>query len=526
MRKELRIVSLLSVLLVFAILFTACGTYADNTGSSGTSKAAGSTETEGSDTAENRAGSVLKDGNPVELDLYVPGPNANPASLTEVESTINDLIKDKIDATVKINIIEWGSYADQLNLILSSGEKSDITFTFSSTTTFAKNGQIQAITQLAQEYAPDICSQFGNYLDACKVDGELYGFPTFHEYAYRAGLVCRKDIFEQTGIDAVTVKTWSDVENVLKKVHELYPDMYLLTNAETGMGALQYVNTGIFDTIQNDTGVAVYANKNQDNIEVLSIYSTPEYMDLAKMAYDWNKKGYFVPDVTTNTETRQDMIRAGNTFGFIGQIHPGIIDQETNNSGREIMTIPITDAVSATGNINFAQYMIPTACKNPEKAVAFLNMLYSDKDVQNTYAYGIKGKDYVVKDEGNGIIGYPEGKDGTSIGWNMETWLTGNASISYIWETNSPSHWQNYLTFNSQAIKSPLYGFVYNITNVQNEIAAVNNVITKYRAVIESGYADPDESVAAFNKELSNAGIQKIIDEGQQQVNEFLAARK
>jgi putative aldouronate transport system substrate-binding protein len=530
MRKKLRIFSVLSVLLIFAMLFAACGTSSNNAGSSSTSsssEAAGSSTAGGSDTATSGADTVLKDGNPVELNLYVPGPNASPASLAEVESSMNSLIKDKIDATIKFNIVEWGSYADQLNLILSSGENADIAFTFSSTTTFAKNGQVQDITQLVQKYASDTYSQFDKYLDACKVNGALYGLPTFHEYAYSAGLVCRKDIFDQTGIDASTVKTWDDVENVLKKVREQNPKMNLLTNPEGSAGGFEYLNTGIFDILQNDSKVGIYVNKNQgDKLQVLSIFSTPEYMDMAKKAYDWNKKGYFVPDITTNSVTRQDMIKAGNTFGFVGQIHPGIVNQETNNSGKQMITVPITDAGSATANVNFAQYMIPTACKNPEKAVAFLNMLYSNKDIQNIYSYGIEGKDYVIKDKDKGIIGFPDGKDGTSVGWNMETWLTGNASISYTKDTDSPSHWQDYLTFNSKATISPLYGFVYDTTNVQNEIAAVKNVLSKYQAVIESGYADPNKSVAALNKELQDAGIQKIIDDGQQQVDKFLAAQK
>ena len=33
-------------------------------------------------------------------------------------------------------------------------------------------------------------------------------------------------------------------------------------------------------------------------------------------------------DATTVTDTRQDLLAAGNTFGYIGQIHPGTATQE------------------------------------------------------------------------------------------------------------------------------------------------------------------------------------------------------
>ncbi len=519
MKKKLRVLSVLSVFIAFTLLFSACGS-TNNADSTNTSNTAESTS------SASGGDPVLKDGKMEQLNIFFPGGNSNPADLADVENSINNIIKDKIDATIKLNISEWGVYSDKLNMLLSSGEDADIVFTWSSSMIPAKNGQVQKITQFIQEYAPEAYSSFERYMDACKVDGEIYGLPTFHEYASQGGLVCRKDIFDQTGIDASTVKSWADIEMVLKKVHESNPRMTLLTNAEQTSGPLQYYNTGVFDIIQTDSQLSVYVNNQDGKIKVVDKFSTPEYREMAEKAFDWNKKGYFIPDATTVTETRQDLIRAGNTFGFIGLIHPGTVKQETANSGKEMIALPVTDGVLNTGGVNFAQYMIPTASKNPEKAVAFLNMLYSNMDVQNLFSYGVEGKDYVIKDKDKGIIGYPDGKNSTSVGWSNETWLTGNASISYIWETQSSSIWQDYLDFNAKAKVSPLYGFVYDPSNVRNEIAATKNVITKYRAVIEAGYYEPNKSVAALNNELKSAGMQKIVDDAQQQVDKWLSSKK
>lgn len=521
MKKKLRLLSVLSVFMVSTLLFSACGS-ANNGNSAGTT----STVTSESTSSENSADPILKDGNMVELQMYFPGGNSNPADLVDVENSINNIIKDKMDATIKLNISEWGVYADKVNMLLSSGENADIVFTWAGSMLPAKNGQIQKITSLIQKYAPETYSSFEKYLDACKVDGEIYGLPTFHEYASQSGLVCRKDIFEKAGIDASTVKTWDDVENVLKKVHELNPKMNLLTNAEQTCGPLQYYSFGTFDTIQSDSQIGVYVNNQDGKVKVVNTFSTPEYMDMAQKAYDWNKKGYFIPDATTVADSRQDLIRAGNTFGYIGRIHPGTVRQETNNSGKEMIVLPINDSFLSTGAVNFAQYMIPTASKNPEKAVAFLNMLYSNKDVQNLFSYGIEGKDYVIKDKDKGIINYPDGKNSTSVGWGNEPWLSGNASIAYSWEMDAPSIWKDYLDFNAKGKVSPLYGFVYDPSNVKNEIAATKNAISKYRAVIEAGYGDPNKSVTALNNELQNAGIQKIVDDAQQQVDKWLSANK
>lgn len=44
---------------------------------------------------------------------------------------MNEIIGEKVDAKVKLQIIEWGAYNDQTNLMLSSGEKLDMVFLMS-----------------------------------------------------------------------------------------------------------------------------------------------------------------------------------------------------------------------------------------------------------------------------------------------------------------------------------------------------------------------------------------------------------
>ena len=66
------------------------------------------------------------------------GSNASPASMQEVEDAMNELIAPVADAKIKLQIIEWGAYDDQINLMLSSGEKLDI---FLGTSNIRERGQ-------------------------------------------------------------------------------------------------------------------------------------------------------------------------------------------------------------------------------------------------------------------------------------------------------------------------------------------------------------------------------------------------
>lgn len=82
---------------------------------------------------------------------------------------------------------------------------------------FANSNQVLDITDLCETYAKDALEEFGIYADACKIDGKLYGLPTFHEYTNNAGLVCRTDLLTELGVKPEDVKTWDDIENILAK---------------------------------------------------------------------------------------------------------------------------------------------------------------------------------------------------------------------------------------------------------------------------------------------------------------------
>lgn len=473
---------------------------------------------------EGNENSKLKDGEMTELLVVFPAPNASPPQLKEVEEAINAVVQETIDAKIKLQIIEWGPFSDQINLMLSSGEKLDIFFASSNIQNMANRGQLLPITDLVETYAPETMETMGQFMDACYFGGELYGFPTYRDLATQFGLVCRRDILEETGIKAEDIKTWDDIEALLAQVKETHPNMYPLIPADRKAGGLTNYNGGVFDIIETSSGVGTLIDSNGDG-KIISIYETDEYMELAQKAYDWNKSGYFMPDSTTSEALRQDLIRADSAFSFYGRVHPGTVTQETTNSGKDMVTIPISNRILTTSGVNFCQWILPTQCENPQKALAFLNLLYSNSEIQNLFKYGIEGVNYEIKDKEKGIAGYPDGVDSSNSGWGNESWMTGNASVGHIWETDSPNIWEDYNIYNTEATKSPLYGFVFDSSNVQNEIAASQIVRDKYTSIIEAGLADPKSTTEKLNKELKEAGVQKIIDEMQKQVDAWMSSK-
>ena len=78
---------------------------------------------------------------------------------------------------------------------------------------------------------------------------------------------------------------------------------------------------------------------------------------------------------------------------------------------------------------------------------------------------------------------------------------------------------------NQDAEASELLGFVFNPKNVEAEIAALDNIIKKYQATLLTGAAGVDGLQGVLDQmhaEQESAGIQKVIDEAQSQIDAFL----
>lgn len=59
-----------------------------------------------------------------------------------------------------------------------------------------------------------------------------------------------------------------------------------------------------------------------------------------------------------------------------------------------------------------------------------------------------------------------------------------------------------------------------------NQITACNNVVSQYDAALRWGNLNPDETLDKFNADLEAAGINKIIEEKQRQLDEYLASKE
>lgn len=273
--------------------------------------------------------------------------DATTEACEEVSKAVSEITMEKYGVNVELVRLSYGSFQQEVNLMLASGEKLDLFPNFSFTTMSASaTGQIIPLDDLLAEYGQDI-------LDVVPEEdwgvetfgGQIYAVPNGKEHAEGFGFVCRTDMLEALDYDIDSIKTDDDVEGLLAAVKEKYPDVYPLVSDN---GQMSYY-MGHKDDLGGDFGVLVDCI--EENYTVENWYESDEFYKLAERRYNWAQAGYIMPDAETNTQNAYDLIGAGKAFGYYGNTKPGIENEWARKAGVEMTMIEITSPyrTSSTG---------------------------------------------------------------------------------------------------------------------------------------------------------------------------------
>lgn len=308
------------------------------------------------------------------------------------------------------------------------------------------------------------------------------------------------------------------MEKVLLKVKEAHPELYPVVahNGPSMVGAgwdWDSIGSGAFGVLVN----------NAQEPTVVNLFEDEGFLQLCETIKKWNDEGLIMPDVLSNTEMGSSLVAAGKGFGYFAPMKAGYAEQETNKVGQEMVTAELSPALATTGTISNLLWCISTNSEHPQEAMKLLVKMYTDAELSNLLINGIEGEHYVYTDDTKTLIDYPEGVTGSTTRYLSAGWAWPNQYLTAPWVPNPTDIWDQLDTFNKEAIPSIALGFVPDLDEVTNEMTACANVTDKYLNAIMSGTVDVRETAAAMNAELEAAGLQKIIDAKQEQLDAWLA---
>lgn len=335
------------------------------------------------------------------------------------------------------------------------------------------------------------------------------------DLATSSGVMFLKSYIDKYNIETESIDEWSDLTEVLRTIKEGEGDAF----TPMFLNGSQY--TSLTSTFSDPLGDSLGTlAPNTDDTVVVNRFATEEYRELVALIKSWYDAGYINKDAATTTALWQEAAQAGTSACWPNNMKPGQVENQANMIGQEMTGVHIGEDVVTTASLQTAMWSIPYQAQDPERSMMLLNLMYTDADFFNTLNWGIEGIHFVKTDDGH--ITFPDGVDANSSGWYLNLgWVFGNQFLSYFWTGNDMDLWERTKEYNDSAKLSPAAGFVFDTTNVKNEYAACQSVKEEFVRAIETGSQGLDK-VDEMNAKLEASGLQKIIDEKQRQLDEFL----
>lgn len=510
-----RVVSLLMAGAMICASLTGCGggNSADQAETSNQQQEKTETQTD----AEEPAKEASEDA--VELVWYVGGSGPQ-ADTDAVLAEVNTYLMEKLNCTLKIVETDFGSYDQKMQMVIGAGEEFDLCYTANWSNNFYNNVNKNAfleLNDLLDTYAPelvDIVPQAG--WDAATVSGNIYAVPNMQIWTMTNCISIAQEYVDKYDFDVSSVKELKDLEPLLAAVKADNPEMYPFAADVGGILGMMTQAMG-YDELagRHIPGVVMLDDK---ELKVVNQFELPQVMEHYQLMYDWSQKGYIRPDASTITSYMPDIAAGKHAVRVVGNLKPGIeVGEKDSWGGRDVVIVQMSDSWLPTSGITATMTAVSRTSKHPEKAVEFLNLFNTDKYLYNLITQGIEGKHY-EKLDGDYIApiensGYAPGAD----------WMYGNQFMAYLKEGQAADDWEQTTAMNEAGKTSTAFGFVFDPTAVQNEIASVSAVVEEYQLSLDTGAVDPAAVMPEFLNKLEQAGSQTIIDEIQRQLDEWNA---
>ncbi|TVQ17453.1 MAG: DUF3502 domain-containing protein, partial [Spirochaetaceae bacterium] len=179
--------------------------------------------------------------------------------------------------------------------------------------------------------------------------------------------------------------------------------------------------------------------------------------------------------------------------------------------------VQMTPATLTTSGIVATMLAVSSQSRNIEKAVEYLNAVFSDDSIYMLFHFGIEGTHHRIED------GFLRAIPGAGYTRSM-TWSMGS-QFQQVPSVGQPADvWERTRELNASARKSPDLGFNFDPTAVVSEIGQTRSVSDEYVA----GLLDGTRPIADYQEMLDKlraAGSERIIAELQRQLDAWRAAR-
>lgn len=426
-----------------------------------------------------------------------------PANYEDWQKNINKYLGDKIGVNLDVEVISWGDWDNKRSAIINTNEDYDILFTNSGTyASDVRLGAYYDISELVKSETPDLYASIPeDYWNATKIDGKIYAVPTYKDSSATQYFVWDKALAEKYNIDYENLTTLDALTDGLTAMAEGEKTAPFVLN-NNGLSA---VTEKRYDALSLGLP-AIGVSYDDSSKKVVSVFEQDDIMSDLKTLNKWYNAGIINADAATlaeNPSYRSCFVAQGWSLAakttWSGQM------------GVDAAAVQWGDTVVSNDTVGGSLSCISANCKNPEKALALLELVNTDSYVRDALYYGLEGEnfEYTADKKVKKL-----NEDWTMAGYTQGTFF----NVSQL-DGEEVNQWDEVKELNENAKPSPVLGVSIDPTDFSDELANCTEIFNRYKSELLTGTKEPEAEVAAMMKEMRAAGFDKIIEEVQKQVD-------
>jgi ABC-type glycerol-3-phosphate transport system substrate-binding protein len=466
---------------------------------------------------------------PLTIYLYMVGDT--PKDIDAVMAKANEeYFKPILNSTVEIAFISWGDITTKYSLVLAGGEDVDLVFT-APWNYYVQEAAKGSFLELTEDFRARWMPQTQKEMPMVAwlqmlTKGKIYAAPQMvsqsDNYKY---VVIRDDLRAKHGVSEPA--DWASIETYLFTVAAREPNIQAYaaagTTAEVFVVYRQHRDVYVVDEDYYFSWNGAGKRQPAEN-ELTYIFMTDFYRDFALEMKEWFEKGVWSKNVMNNTVTPQDFFIQGkggsvfwnsSVFG-IGQ------SMEKNGAGTAgWYDLTAGKPVRLAGYSNNA-FGIAAASKNPERAALVLDLMKTNKSLNELLQGGFEGTHYINRGDGTRDKG-PKAED---YPWNGWAWGLNRPDALQDAQLDAPPI-QKVIQDNidGRTWESLIDGFRFDSGSVTTEWAVITALVEEYHSSFSCGVFGGDTlgKIDEFQAKLRAAGIDKVTQEYRRQYVEFTA---
>lgn len=444
----------------------------------------------------------------------------------EVEKALSALTLPALSCMVRLENISIGDHASRIGAMVSQREKLDLINTGRTLPLgeMVSRGYLLPLEDLLEEYGPHLLESVGDLLPACTMQGHIYAVPATRYCSSCMGFVYNEAMAAELGVSMKNNTNLRQLEEIAPLLKER--GIYLTSQGDGSSSLLFFALFPGFRSVGSSSHLPGVWKKSGGSSsgedpasQLQSLYDTEEYETYVKLLRRWVLEGWLPSDSILGGPSLQEDFRKGRIFLLWNGVNP--LEHALQAKAYPFpvnMTVTGAPAFS-TANVQENGWGISSTCENPEKAMAFLDYLYSTPEAANLLMNGIEGRDYVrtgehiLKKTGEGEPQYK--RDFT---------LFGQMDQVDQWEPVTEDFYEELEGFWESSRMEEFFGYTFDLTPVSRQVAAVEKVLEQYLPSLECGMLeDPAEGLARMREALKAAGEEDILEENRRQLRAWLS---